>query len=185
MLFLCADGGANIARIFNARPAAIVGDLDSATPETLAHFHDVPQIRDPDEHRTDTEKTIDYALERGPFDEITLMGATTGRLDHVLGNLSLLRKYGGRAHLVMEDGSTRAYVASGDVKLDRPPGTVISFFALGAPVEGLTTENLKYALRNRTLELGRQDSVSNVVERTPAWIRFQKGDLLVIEVTSP
>lgn len=183
-LFLCADGGANTARALGATPAAIVGDFDSATPETLAHFTGVKQVRDEDLDRTDTEKAIEYALAQGSF-AITILGATSGRLDHVLGHVGLLRKYLGRARLVLESDDGRAYVASGDVALQCPRGTVVSFFAIGAPVEHLTTENLRYPLHDRTLDLGKQDSISNVVERTPAWIRFTRGTLLVIEVRNP
>jgi len=184
-LFLCADGGANAARALGARPAAIIGDFDSITPETLAHFADVTKVRDQDESRTDTEKAIEYALARGPFEEITLLGATSGRLDHVLGHVGLLQKYLGRVRLVMEGGDGRAYVAAGDIELHCPRGTVVSFFAVGSPVEGVTTENLRYPLEGRTFQLGIQDSISNVVESTPAWIRFERGTLLVIEITNP
>jgi thiamine pyrophosphokinase len=184
-LFLCADGGANAARDLGVRPAAIVGDFDSVTPETIAHFQGVPQIRDEDLERTDAEKSIDYALAQGPFDTITLLGASAGRLDHVLGHIGLLRKYAERVRLVMEDESGRAYVARGDSKIEAPRGSVISFFAVGAPVEGLTTENLRYPLTNKTLELGVQDSISNVVDASPAWIRFRRGHLLVIETQPP
>jgi thiamine pyrophosphokinase len=184
-LFVCADGGANVALRFGARPDAIVGDLDSVTPETLAHFTGVTQVRDANQDRTDNEKAIEYALSRGPFDEITLLGASSGRLDHVLGHIGLLRKYIGRARLILEDESERAYVAQGDVKLDGPPGAVVSFFAVGAPVEHVTTENLRFPLADRTLELGLQDSISNVIDGVPAWIRFKRGHLLVIETRSP
>jgi thiamine pyrophosphokinase len=45
--------------------------------------------------------------------------------------------------------------------------------------------HLRYALENRTLDLGFQDSISNVVDATPAWIRFKRGTLLVVETTIP
>ena len=184
-LFLCADGGANAARRLDVRPAAIVGDFDSVTPETLAYFAGVSQIRDEDQERTDTEKTIDYALAQGSLELITLLGASAGRLDHVIGHLAILRKYAGRVRLILEDEAIRAHVATSDTTLTVPAGSTVSFFAVGAPVEGLTTENLRFPLVNRTLELGAQDSLSNVVERTPARIRFRRGHLLVIEVKAP
>jgi len=184
-LFVCADGGANTAREHGLTPAAIVGDLDSVRPETLVHFKHVPVHRDPDTERTDTEKALDYALERGPFAEITIFGASQGRLDHVLGHVSLLRKYGSRARIVLEDAHGRAYLARKDLRLDLAPGTILSFFAAGGRAEGVTTENLRYALHDRTLELGAQDSISNVVERSPARIRIARGELVIIEVTNP
>lgn len=183
-LFLCADGGANTARALGARPDAIVGDFDSVTPDTLAHFRDVSHIKDEDLERTDAEKAIEVALEKGAT-TITLLGATAGRLDHVLGHLALLRRYAPRVRVTLEDEAVRAYVVTGDTRLDLQAGSTVSFFALGAPVASLTTENLRYPLANRTLELGVQDSVSNVVERSPAWIRFPRGHLLLIEVKNP
>ena len=182
-LFLCADGGANAARQLGVKPAAIVGDFDSVTPETLAHFKGVPHVRDTDTERTDTEKAIDSALAHR-LESITLLGASAGRLDHVVGHLGLLRKYAGRVRLVIQDDAARAYVATQDVTLDAPRGTVISFFAIGAPVEHLTTENLRFPLTDVTLDLGIQDSVSNVVDKTPARIKVRRGHLLVIE-TNP
>src|SRR3972149_4447519 len=68
-LFVCADGGANAARSHGLRPSAIVGDFDSATAETLAHFKDVEHVRDGDTERTDTEKAIDYVLSHGTFEQ--------------------------------------------------------------------------------------------------------------------
>ncbi len=184
-LFICADGGANTARVLGARPAAIIGDFDSVTPETLEHFADVPQIRDAGEDRTDTEKAIEHVLSKGRFQEITLLGASSGRLDHEMEHVGLMRRYLHRVRIVVESGFGRAYAASKDVKLECHPGTVISFFAIGAPVPGVTTVHLRYALENRTMDLGFQDSISNVVDATPAWIRFKRGTLLVVETTIP
>jgi len=184
-LFICADGGANVAREYGLTPAAIVGDLDSARPETLVHFKHIPVHRDPDTERTDTEKAIEFVLERGPFAKVTIFGASEGRLDHVLGHLGLLRKYHARTRLELEDAHGRAYVARKEARLELPPGTVVSFFAVGGPAEGVTTENLRFALHNRTLALGAQDSISNVVERSPAVIRIGTGEILIVEVTRP
>lgn len=184
-LFVCADGGANTARLHGLRPDAIVGDMDSATRETLAHFRDVPVVRDVDTERTDSEKALRYVLDRGPFDEIVLLGATAGRLDHVVGHVSLLRRYAGRAPLVLEDDHARAWIATGLVVLDYPAGTVVSFFGIGAPAEGVTTENLRYALRDRRLELGEQDSISNEITARPARITIGAGRLLVFVVIRP
>jgi thiamine pyrophosphokinase len=179
-LFVCADGGANTALRYGATPHAIVGDIDSTDPETLAAFRDVPVVRDPDSERTDAEKAVEWALARGSYEEITLLGASAGRLDHVLGNLSLLHRYRNRVRLVLEDDLMRAWLSRGEEILEEPPGTIVSFFAVGGPADGVTTENLRYPLRDRRLELGLQDSISNVVERTPAKIRVAHGELVLV-----
>ena len=186
-LFVCADGGAEAARRAGLLPEAVIGDLDSASPETIEHFRaaGVRVVRDPDLERTDTEKAIEYVLERGPMDEIAIYGGSAGRLDHVIGHLSLLHKYAGRANLVLEDDLASAWLASGDVTLDHPEGTVVSFFAAGGPAEGVTTENLRYPLVGRTLRLGSQDSISNAIAARPARIRFGSGRLVVVVLKRP
>jgi thiamine pyrophosphokinase len=181
-LLVCADGGAETARRYGLTPQAIVGDIDSASAETLAHFTSVPVVRDMDHERTDAEKALDWVLRQGAFDRVTLLGATTGRLDHVLGHLSLLRRYHDRTSLVLEDDVVRAWLARGAAAIEEPRGTVVSFFAVGKPVEGLTTENLRYPLRDCRLELGVQDSISNVVERSPARVTMGSGEILLIVV---
>ncbi len=184
-LFVCADGGANVARQYGLDPHAIVGDLDSASPETLRHFERIPIIKDEDTERTDTEKALAYALTRGPFQELTILGASAGRLDHVLGHVSLLKRFRDAGRVVLEDDAAKAWLASGHVALEEPAGTVVSFFAVGSAAEGVTTNNLRYRLRERRLELGSQDSISNVIEAAPAWIEIARGELLVIVVKKP
>jgi thiamine pyrophosphokinase len=56
-------------------------------------------------------------------------------------------------------------------------------FSTGAPTAKKdTTVHLQYPLSNRRIELGSQDSISNVIQTSPASIRIGKGDLLVIVV---
>jgi thiamine pyrophosphokinase len=184
-LFVCADGGANVAREHGVTPSAIIGDLDSATTATLAHFMDATIVRDENTERTDTEKALEWVLGRGTFEVVTVLGASVGRLDHVLGHLSLLRRYYGRTRVVLEDDTGRAWLGRDTVSIPDRPGTIVSFFAVGAPAEGVTTDNLKYRLRDARLEMGIQDSISNVVQATPAAIQIRRGEIVVIVVTKP
>ena len=186
-LFVCADGGAEAARRVGLMPEAVIGDMDSISAETLEHFRAAGAriVRDADNERTDTEKAIEYVLGRGPVDEIAIYGGSADRLDHVVGHLSLLHKYAGRANLILEDDDASTWLASGDVTLDHPEGTVVSFFAVDGPVEAVTTENLRYPLTGTTLRLGSQDSVSNVIAKRPARIRFGSGRLVVVVLKRP
>src|SRR5215204_1745195 len=72
-MFVCADGGADTARRYGEIPHAIVGDLDSISPESLAVYHEIPIVPNPDTERTDTEKAVEWILGRGAFDRITLL----------------------------------------------------------------------------------------------------------------
>lgn len=185
-LFVCADGGSDTARRYGEIPNAIVGDLDSISEESRSVFRDISIVSNADTESTDSEKAIEWILARGAFDEITLLGASAGRLDHVLGHLSLLHRYRGRVRLVLEDDHMRAWLTSShEERIDAPMGATVSFFAVGAPAEGVTTRNLRYPLVNRRLALGVQDSVSNVVDATPATIRIDQGTLVIVLLQEP
>jgi len=186
-LFVCADGGANTAVQYKLRaPDAIIGDLDSADPSALRHFSGAKQVQDTDPETNDAEKAVAWVLAHGRApDEIQLFGATAGRLDHVLGSLSLLHRYRDRARIVLEDDAIRAWLSRGTVTIDEHPGTVVSFFAVGEPAENVTTENLRYPLQNRRIELGAQDSLSNVVSARPARVTIGRGHLVFVVVKQP
>ena len=184
-LFVCADGAADNARAYGFEPETIIGDLDSVTPETLARFPGARVVQDQDTERTDTEKAIRHILARGGFTEIVLLGASADRLDHVIGHLSLLLRYSDSIRIVLADDRCRAWVQGGEATLDHPAGTVVSFFAVGEPADGVTTQGFRYALDDRRLELGAQDSISNVIESRPARVRIAKGRLLFFVVTRP
>lgn len=183
--FVCADGAADQARAYGFEPEAIVGDMDSVTAETLAHFTNARVVRNTDTETTDTEKAIEYVLEQGAFDQITLLGASADRLDHVVGHFSLLLRYADRIRIVLEDDRSSAWIGSGTISLDEPSGTVVSFFALGSPAEGVTTEGFQYPLHGARLELGSRDSISNVVVARPARVRIERGRLLFFVVRVP
>jgi len=186
-LFVCADGGANEARAAGLTPEAVIGDLDSTTAQTLEAFRaaGVRIVQNTDAERTDTEKAIEHVLARGPVDEIAIYGGTADRFDHVVGHLSLLHKYESRVRLVLEDDHASAWLAARDVTLDYPEGTVVSFFASSGLAAGVTTENLRYPLTDRTLRLGEQDSLSNVITTRPARIRIGSGHLVIIVLKRP
>jgi len=186
-LFVCADGGANTAVQYKLRtPDAIVGDFDSVVPAAVRHFSDTKQLLDTGTESNDAEKAVAWLLAQGRvLDEIQIFGATAGRLDHVLGSLSLLYRYRNRVRIVLEDDAIRAWLASGAVTIDEPTGTTVSFFAVGEPADGVTTENLRYPLQNCRIELGAQDSLSNVVSARPARVTIGRGHLVSVVVKEP
>ena len=76
---------------FGREPVAIVGDMDSISPELKAQFAD--RIHWVAEQETnDLTKAVNYCVEHG-FDELAILGATGLREDHTLGNIALLADY--------------------------------------------------------------------------------------------
>ena len=91
---VCADSGLEAARLLNQDVDFFMGDFDSVSDDTLKEFmkSKAEYIRYPEEKdETDTELVINWVVENGAT-EIIILGATGGRLDHLLANINLLIK---------------------------------------------------------------------------------------------
>lgn len=91
---VCCDGAVAKLLEFGREPMAVVGDMDSISPELKARFAD--KLHWVAEQETnDLTKAVNYCVEQG-FDEIAILGATGLREDHTLGNIALLADYATR-----------------------------------------------------------------------------------------
>jgi len=91
---VCCDGATAKLLDFGREPIAIVGDIDSLSPELKAQFAAI--IHQLTEQETnDLTKAVDFCISNG-FDEIAILGATGLREDHTLGNIALLADYASR-----------------------------------------------------------------------------------------
>jgi thiamine pyrophosphokinase len=88
-LIIAADGGYNHLKKFNVTPDIVIGDFDS-----LGYIpDDISVIKLPAEKDvTDMYAATEIGLDRG-FEEFQIYGACGGRLDHTIGNASLLMEY--------------------------------------------------------------------------------------------
>jgi thiamine pyrophosphokinase len=176
-LFICADGGANTALRYNCIPHLIVGDFDSVRRKTLRAFNKVKLQKLDDQNSTDLEKALTAAI-RNKCNKIAVMGATGGRLDHAIGNLSALAKFSLKANIKFVD-DTGEFIPVGhklDIALDI--GTNISLLPLSR-CSKIVTAGLKWNLKNESLQLGVRESTSNIVVSSRVNIRVGSGDLIV------
>jgi len=88
---VCCDGAADKYVAHGGIPAAIVGDCDSVSRELQARYKEILHT-DKEQQTNDQTKAVRLCLGRGAK-RITIVGATGGREDHVLGNISLLAEY--------------------------------------------------------------------------------------------
>jgi len=181
-VFICADGGANIAARLGLKPDLIIGDLDSIKAATLRRFSRVPARRIADQNSTDLEKAFSWAVRKG-FQEIVVVGATGHRLDHAVGNLSALAKFSRKAKISFLDDDSELVCVGASYELEAPPGTIISLIPLSL-CEGIVTKGFRWELRNESLKLGFRESTSNVVKSSPVSITVRRGDLLLYRFTS-
>jgi thiamine pyrophosphokinase len=178
--FVCADGGANTAARYGMKTSAIVGDLDSATANTLKMFRKVEIDKVVDDYSTDLEKTLAWVVDKG-IHTITVAGATGGRLDHFVGNLSALVKFSNRAAITFIDDTGEWIFIDRSKDFLLPIGDTISLIPLSR-CDGIVTKGLRWNLNFEALELGVRDATSNIVIESPIHISVAKGNLILFHL---
>jgi thiamine pyrophosphokinase len=179
-----ADGGTRHILALNLQPHAVVGDLDSLEPQTVAELaaqgvaiEQYPAAKD----QTDLELAIERGLRDGA-DEILLLGALGGRLDQTLANLLILAQRHWPVPVRLAEGNELVQVLrDGEcLTLQSKPGSTVSVIPLSPTVTGITYTGLAYPLEHATLAIASTRGVSNVVTSSPATICIEAGILLVI-----
>lgn len=174
------DSGLRHMDALGIKPDLIIGDFDSHQRPTS----DVETIVLPcEKDDTDTVFAAKEALKRG-FDDFLLIGAVGGRLDHTLGNVSILLWLDskGKSAKIVDDRSEMEIVSSEPVYIDDS----FKFFSLlniSGEARGITVENAKYPLENAEITCDYQYGVSNeVLSGKRAKVSVLKGRLLLIKV---
>jgi thiamine pyrophosphokinase len=192
-LVIAADGGARHARVLGLALDRWVGDGDSIAPADLAALAaaGVPIDRVAQEKdASDAELAVLAAIEAGA-DELTILGALGGpRIDHALVNVGLLghpalagltvRLYDERAGRI---SLIEARAGEGPVarELAGHIDDLVTLVPFGGPAQGVTTRELRYPLRDETLQSGSSRGLSNVRTSSRAVVSLRAGRLLVIE----
>lgn len=177
---LCADGGANKARLFKIQPHAIIGDLDSITVRTRRYFSSVATIHIPDQNSTDLEKALEYLLEK-KIRNATIIGATGERPDHTVANFSILLKYHKMLSLRFFDERCTAEIVQKTIRFSAVIGQQISLIPMGK-CSGISTKGLKFSLRNESLKLGVREGSSNEAVSSRVSISLKRGSLLLFKI---
>lgn len=184
---IAADKGMDFFYRNQIHPDFIIGDFDSAECESLSYFRkqgdaSIKELM-PMKDDTDTEAAIRYAIAQGA-EEITLLGATGSRLDHVLGNIELLGiGLTNGVPIMMLDAKNRIRMIDKGISIKKSEqyGTYVSLLPYTECVERVTLRGFKYSLHEETLRGFCSLGVSNEIEDDIATIDFEKGIMLVIE----
>ncbi|MGQ9717412.1 MAG: thiamine diphosphokinase [Anaerolineae bacterium] len=182
-ILIAADGGIRYLLAMGFRPDAVVGDLDSLPPlslETLQRQGVVirPYPREKDE--TDLELALRYALEYGP-EAIRVIGALGLRLDQTLANVALLAApWLEGVDVRLDDGVEEVLLVRSKATVEGQPGETVSLIPWGMPVEGVTTEGLRWPLRDETLYPDRTRGISNELTGPQAHISIRSEWLIVV-----
>ena len=195
-LVIAADGGLRWAQKLEVQVDVVVGDMDSVDAAALAEAEagGAEIVRhDPDKDATDLELALRLACDRGAS-SIKLIGGHGGRLDHFLGNITLLAALpkGVQAQALMGKteilvirghGSHRAEQQDEELVLNGKPGQLVSLIPWGGNAARIKTEGLRWPLAGETLPLGTSRGISNQMTSTQASVSLESGTLLVLKNT--
>ena len=173
------DSGLRHLEPLQVKPSLIVGDFDSHDNPHL----DVETIVLPcEKDDTDTVFAVKEAIKRG-FDDFLLIGVVGARLDHTLGNVSILLYLDsiGKKGIVIDDYSEMEIVSNEPAYIEDS----YAFFSLlnvSGTAKGITIENAKYLLNNAEITCEYQYGVSNeVLPGKTAKVSILEGKLLLIK----
>jgi len=186
-LVIGADGGARAAAPLGLPLHLIIGDFDTLTAREVEEFaaRGVRVERLPHEKEaTDTELALLAALDAGATEVVILgaLGSSGGRSDHALGTISLLahpRARGVKLSLLDPTSRIQLLVAPVRRAITSRPGAIVSLVPWGADAR-VTTEGLRWSLRNERLISGSTRGLSNESLGEGA-IEVHEGALLLSE----
>ena len=166
-----------------AEPDLIVGDFDSySNPEMGTETIVLPCEKDD----TDTVFAVKEAIKRG-FEDFLLVGVVGERLDHTLGNVSILLMLDstGKKGTIIDDYSEMEIVSD---RCEMPciiddSYVYFSLINISGTARGVTIRGAKYPLENAEITCEYQYGVSNeVLPGCTAEVSVGEGRLLLVKV---
>ena len=160
-------------------PDLIIGDFDSwenpnANTETIV----LPVVKDD----TDTFFAVKEAVKRG-YDEFLIIGVFGGRLDHTLGNLSImLNLFKQGKKVTAADDYSIITVVGESAEYISEEFSFFSLLAIDGKAEGVTIKGAKYPLENAVFTPDFPLGVSNeVLPGETAEVSVKRGNLILIK----
>ncbi|CZQ84708.1 thiamine diphosphokinase [Trichococcus collinsii] len=182
-----ADRGAlTLAELLTHFDAAI-GDFDSVSPAELEDIKlksHICRILPAQKDETDTEAAIAFAIETFKPEEIILLGAFGGRLDHLMSNLwlafhPLVKGMDGKISLMDRHNTLRFYMPGSYVLEKETDKKYLSFIGM-TPIKQLTLTGVAYPLNGKDYAYP-VALVSNEFEEAEMHFSFESGLLAVIQ----
>ncbi|WP_455039330.1 thiamine diphosphokinase [Lancefieldella parvula] len=189
---IAVDHGADACHVAGVVPQLALGDFDSASAETLSWLKEqqVPCMKfNADKYDTDLAlalKSAEYeAIRRNSKLSLTVVSTSGGHLDHqlvVLGLLAAWAKTGKAKVRVVENDFEMRFLAADQIdswQLNASAtGKKISLVALSEECE-VSESGMRWNLNHEKFTLLGDDGISNIVEADGAWVKCEKGCLLV------
>lgn len=151
---LAADGGANHLSNLELTPHAIIGDMDSLSPEP-GNLAEAKIVKIEEQETTDFEKCL-YTVEAHSF---FCFGFLDGRIDHTLATMHVLTKYSDRT-IVLIGTEDMLIPVNNSIDLTVGRGCRVSIYPMTRCEFG-ASKGLKYPLDKLVMEQGTLIGTSN------------------------
>lgn len=178
--FILCDSGLFHQKKLGIGADLIVGDFDShPKPDTEIETIYLPREKDD----TDTFFAVKEAIKRG-FDDFLLVGVCGGRLDHTLGNVSILlmlhsKGFSGK---IVDDFSEMVIADSAPQFID-DTFEYFSLINIDGICNGVFEKNAKFPLENASISTDYQYGISNeVLPGKVAEVSVHDGRALLIKI---
>lgn len=137
---ICCDGALrkflrNSMAVFGEEklPDLVIGDMDTLPMSMQKKYADII-IKESEQEHNDQTKAVRWALENlKGIESVHILGATGGRIDHTIGNVSLLMEYtrmfdlGGITLEMVSDNGT-IFPINDTIEFECGPGRAVSIF---------------------------------------------------------
>ena len=173
------DSGLKHLSALQVKPSLIVGDFDS---QENPHLDTETIVLPCEKDDTDTVYAMKEAIKRG-FDTFLLIGVVGGRLDHTLGNISMLLYLDshGCKGTIIDDYSEMEIISSAPAYIE-DKYEFFSLLNITGCAKGITIQNAKYPLNDGEITCEYQYGVSNeVLPGKTAIVSVREGKLLLIK----
>ncbi len=178
-IMMC-DSGLKHMQALGVTPDLIVGDFDShCNPQMDVETIVLPCEKDD----TDTFFAVKEGLKRG-YCDFLLLGAAGGRLDHTLGNVSILMYLDSLGKTaVLEDDYADMEIVSHKAAYIEDSYRYFSLLNISGKAKGIQIINAKYPLDNAEITCEYAYGVSNeVLPGKTAKVTVADGKLLLIKI---
>lgn len=169
-----ADGGANTASDLGLTPKAVLGDLDSIDKGKNWQKSGASVHRIAEQDTTDLEKCL-YSIEAPLFYGIGFLG---GDLDHQLGVLNAIVKYGGKKVVLVGEKECWFHCPQ-DFAMSLPVGTRVSIFPMRR-LKGTKSQGLEWPIDGLELAPDGRIATSNRMARDGLRLGFDGPGALVM-----
>ncbi|MFO7937530.1 MAG: thiamine diphosphokinase [Kiritimatiellia bacterium] len=172
---ICCDGAVDKLVRLGCEPDWVIGDMDSITDSSRACFSEC-LVEVADQSRNDLTKAFKLCISHG-WRDIAVIGATGGREDHTLGNISLLVDFARQLDIVLLSDTGFFITLTDSASIEALSGQQVSVFSFN-PDMPIHSEGLKYPLNGIRLNRWWQATLNEAVSGRFSLL-FEGGPLLV------